>query len=121
MTFVALEKTFALCRDISPSDVDLNGIPYFFAHTQDETSLLCPQDAAPCNAERIEAPWRGFYVAGQLDFSLTGILAHITAVLAQSDIPVFAISTFDTDYIFVKADMLEAATHALRAAGHKVR
>jgi len=67
-----------------------------------------------------EDGWRGFYVEGSLDFSLVGILSRITGTLAEQKIPVFAISTFDTDYILVKEALLDPALSAMQNAGFKI-
>lgn len=67
-----------------------------------------------------EDGWRAFRAAGPLDFSLTGILAGIASVLAAAGIPIFAVSTYDTDYVLVKTERYEAALDALRAAGYDV-
>ena len=78
---------------------------------------MCRTCDAPENARR-EDGWRGFRVAGTLDFSLIGILAKITAVLAEKKIGVFVVSTFDTDYIFVKKERFDEAREALVEAGY---
>lgn len=87
--------------------------------TSDELSLVCE--------ERLIAPemkcqkgFRAFKVSGPLDFSLTGILADLSDVLAKNQISIFAISTFDTDYILVRQGDLEKAAAALKSAGHDV-
>jgi hypothetical protein len=88
--------------------------------TTEELSIVCPETLAPRDAKQ-ESGWRAFKVEGPLDFALTGILAALLDPLAKAGISIFAISTFNTDYILVKADKVEAATQALRAAGHVVR
>lgn len=88
--------------------------------TTEELSLVCREDLAPADMKQ-EAGWRAFKIEGPLDFGLTGILASVLDPLAQAKISIFAISTYHTDYILVKADKVEAATAALRAAGHGVR
>lgn len=90
------------------------------SRTPDELSLVCAFDQVPPEVKS-EGPWRAFRVQGPLDFSLTGILAALTAPLAEAGIPIFALSTFDTDYLLVKADRLEAAALALRDAGHRIQ
>ncbi|WP_376796350.1 ACT domain-containing protein [Thermogemmatispora sp.] len=84
----------------------------------DELSIVCPQrlvpEGVPC-----EAGWAAFKVVGPLDFSLTGILASLLRPLAEAHIPVFALSTYDTDYLLVREPMLEPARSALQAAGHE--
>jgi hypothetical protein len=81
--------------------------------------VVLPEAEAPA-AGRIEPGWRAFKVAGPLDFSLTGILAALSVPLATARIGLFAIATFDTDYVLVREADLEQAKAALRAAGHRV-
>ncbi len=87
--------------------------------TTDELSIVCTEGLAPKNVKQ-ETGWRTFKVEGPLAFGLTGILASVLDPLAKAGISIFALSTFNTDYILVKADKVEAATQALRAAGHGV-
>jgi hypothetical protein len=88
--------------------------------TDDELSIVCPAAEVPADV-RHEGPWRALRVAGPLDFALVGILTRLTAPLAVAGISIFAISTFDTDYLLVRARDLEAAVDTLRDAGHAVR
>lgn len=85
-----------------------------------ETSIVCRADGVPADA-CVSRGWRALVVAGPLDHALTGILASIAAPLAAADVPVFAISTFDTDYLLVPAERAGAAADALRGAGHRLR
>ena len=87
--------------------------------TADELSIVFPESAIPSGVA-CEAGWRIFKIRGPLDFALTGVLASIAEPLAQSGIAIFAISTFDTDYVMVKESAVEAALQALLAAGHRV-
>jgi hypothetical protein len=84
-----------------------------------ELSIVCAEGLAP-EGTKCEGGWRIFQVAGPLDFSLTGILAAIATPLAHAGVSIFAVSTFDTDYILVKQENLAKAVDALRAAGHSV-
>jgi len=88
--------------------------------TADEWSVVCSEEAVPENI-RSEKGWRLFRVAGTLDFSLTGVMASIAGPLGDAGVSLFAIATYDTDYVMVKDDRLDQATAALRAAGHVVR
>lgn len=80
---------------------------------------MCGEGLAP-QGTQCENGWRAFQVAGPLEFSLTGILAAIAVPLADAGVSIFAISTFDTDYVLVKEESLAKAMEALRAAGHRV-
>ena len=88
--------------------------------TTEELSIVCSEKNAPADVKQ-ETGWRAFMIKGPLDFGLTGILTSVLDPLAQAGISIFAISTYHTDYILVKADKVEAATAALHAAGHGVR
>lgn len=87
--------------------------------TETELSVVCAESSVPRNIEA-EHGWRVLRVAGPLEFDLTGILASLLSTLAESGIAVFALSTFDTDYVFVKNDAIEAAVKVLEAAGQTV-
>lgn len=88
--------------------------------TREELSVVCAADAVPPGT-RAEGGWRVLKVRGPLAFSLTGILAALAAPLARAEVSLFAVSTFDTDYLLVPQGQQEAALAALRAAGHTVR
>jgi len=87
--------------------------------TDEELSITVAHDRVPGDVVAV-GPWRALKVQGPLDFALTGILAALTAPLADAGISLFAIATYDTDYILVRAETLEAAITALTAAGHRV-
>ena len=87
--------------------------------TDDEISVVASEELAPSSG-RVEHGWRCLKVAGPLDFGLTGVLASLAAPLADAEIPIFVISTFDTDYVLVKGIDLEEAIGALKTAGHLV-
>ena len=87
--------------------------------TRDELSLVLPAELAPGGAET-EPGWAALYVKGPLEFSLTGILASLAAPLAEAGVGIFALSTYDTDYLLVKKESLEDAVAALEGAGHRV-
>jgi len=91
---------------------------YFVARTADELSVVCRADL-PIEGGRVDRGWSAIKVAGPLDFSLTGILANIARVLAEAQISIFALSTFDTDYVLVKSDTLTRAQAALTAVGYR--
>jgi hypothetical protein len=88
--------------------------------TDAETSVVSPDADVPPTV-RAERGWRAFRVEGPLDFALTGVLAGLTAPLAAAGVPVFALSTFDTDYLLVRVAAAERAAEALRSAGWPVR
>jgi uncharacterized protein len=91
--------------------------------TREEVSIVCESSRVPAEAHvdnGAECGWRCLKVEGPLEFSLTGVLASLADPLARAGIPIFAISTFDTDYLLVKAGALDAAITALDSVGHVV-
>jgi uncharacterized protein len=94
--------------------------PVWIGRTEAELSLVCAETHA-LNSERQDAGWRCLEVVGPFDLSTTiGVLSSLTAVLASAQISVFALSTFNTDYLLVKDERLSAACDALIRAGHDV-
>jgi hypothetical protein len=94
---------------------------YSVTRTESEVSVVCTEDAAPAGEHvQVEPDWRALEVAGPLDFSMVGVMAALTAPLADVDVSVFVVSTYDTDYVLVHAAAIERAIEALRAAGHTV-
>lgn len=117
-----LPEEFAICRLDPNSTVPnwaLAGSLSSVTRTEDELSIVCAQTQAPEGA-RCDREWRCMKVHGPLDFSLTGVLASLVSPLAEAGISIFAFSTFDTDYLMVKAGNLEPAIKALTDAGHEI-
>lgn len=117
-----LPERLAVCRlaPDSPWPSPPAGSSFFsVTRTDAEISVVCLEDAAPPEG-RIETDWRALEVAGPLDFAMVGVMASLTAPLADVDVSVFVVSTYDTDYVLVHAAALERAVEALRAAGHTV-
>jgi hypothetical protein len=124
---ILLPTRLAVCRlparagfpDWARVDDIPDGYLLALVRTQDELSIVCEERLAPPEV-KAERGWRAFQVQGQLDFSLTGVLVSIAGPLAQSGVSIFAISTFDTDYILVKENNLGRAISALEQAGFLV-
>ena len=119
MKLNVLKESFSVCKVASYEGVDLDAPFVFTGSTDMEKSLVCPTDRVPATTLAREDGWRAFRVEGQLDFSLVGILARISSVLAAEKIGIFAVSTFDTDYILVKAENLDRALVALARDGYE--
>lgn len=113
-----VEGTFAICKVEDYTLANLEAPFCFACKTDQERSLVCLEGDVPGNATHIDGGWRAFRVKGQLDFALTGILAGIARVMADASIGIFAVSTYDTDYILVKADRFDQAADALGRAGY---
>jgi hypothetical protein len=123
MKLSILKETFAICRLAPTSPVPAwssEGDFFSLTRTEDELSVVCRQSSVP-ESVRSERDWRAFKLEGPIDFSLTGVLSSLAEPLARARIGIFAISTFDTDYILVRAKDLEAAIEVLEKAGHKVQ
>ena len=97
-----------------------SGTLFSVSATATETSLVCGARGVPRKV-RQQGPFIAFSVEGTLEFSLTGVLAGLLAPLAEAAIPVFALSTFDTDWLLVPADRAPAAAEAWRRSGRAVR
>lgn len=120
MKLQVLPGQFTVCKVDHMAAVDLAAPWLFLGKTDNELSVVCLSENAPQQCVAREDGWRAFRVAGQMDFSLTGILAGLSAVLARAKISIFAVSTFDTDYVLVKQDKLAEGLMALEAAGYSV-
>lgn len=121
LTLSILPDSFAICRLVPSAPIPSWVTQHVFlsiTRTPDELSIVCRQSDVPdgINSER---DWCCLKVEGKLDFALTGILASLATLLANAGIPIFAISTFDTDYVLVKASDLKKAIRVLRKAGHQ--
>jgi hypothetical protein len=123
MQLSVLGGVVAVCR--LPPDEPLPGWfsdagPFASAtRTHDELSLVCSDGAVP-DGVRAERGWRAIKLHGPIPFTETGVLAGLLAPLADAGVPIFAMSTFDTDYVLIPAPRLSDAVQALRDAGHHV-
>lgn len=120
LTLRLLPGSFVVHRlhpDMAIPSAVLDSQPWFMAQTEDELSIVCHSDVF-VQSEQSEPDWACFQVVGPLDFTLVGILARISDALARERISIFAISTFDTDYILVKNSDLDRALKVLKAEGY---
>lgn len=115
-----LPHDLTVCKLKSIRDIDLSGDFFFIGRTDEEISLVCITAATPHDTIAREDGWKSFMVEGVLDFSLVGILSDISAVLSECGISIFAVSTYNTDYILVKAENFESALTALSLHGYIV-
>jgi hypothetical protein len=120
-TLHVLPETYAVCRlpASHPMPHELGGALLSITRTPYELSLVCESSLAPKDA-RIEDGWRALHLEGSIDFSDTGVFEQLLRPLAIAGIGVFALSTFDTDYILVSAARFDDAVEALQAAGYHV-
>ena len=120
LTIQIIDPTFSVCKVENYSDIDIEQPFVFVGSTDEEKSLVCPESLVPSKTIERDDGWRGFRIVGQLDFSLIGILSRISEILASNNIGIFAVSTYNTDYIFVKQENFERALDALENAGYNV-
>ncbi len=117
------EFELAVCRldEGTPVPAGIAEAPFAAViHVPGETTVICPASVVPAGA-RVERGWNALELIGPFDFSLTGILAQVILPLGEAGIPVFALSTFDTDYILIKGQHRTSAKAALAEAGHTFR
>ena len=120
MTLQLLNQTFTVCQLNSIAEADLS-VPFtFLARTDEEISLVCPVQSCPSGALNRQDGWRCLRIAGVLDFSLIGILARVADCLAKAQVPLFAVSTYNTDYILFREQHSSAALDALKSAGYDI-
>lgn len=113
-----LEGDFSFCKLQDISGVRMEEEPVFLGKTEDEISLVCRTAVVPGNCIQREDGWRLFRVVGTIDFSVTGLLSRIATILAENEISVSAISTYNTDYLMVKEEKLQQAILVLMEAGY---
>ena len=113
----ALGQEFSICKVVDYTQIDLESPFVFTGSTDEEKSLVCPTELVPQNTVERDDGWKALRIIGMLDFSLVGILARISNILAENSIGIFAVSTFNTDYIFVKRFNFDKAIKALEDAG----
>ena len=121
MELKIIPHEFSICKVSDYSQIDFDQPFVFTGSTDEEKSLVCPISFVPRNTTAREDGWRAFRIEGELDFSLIGILSKISSVLADNGIAIFAISTFNTDYILTKTENFERAINALKSAGYSIK
>jgi hypothetical protein len=109
-----------VCKVADVSAIDMNAEFYFIGKTDEELSLVCRTEDTPTETIERDDGWRGFRIQGVLDFSLIGILSKLSGILAEHKIGIFAVSTYNTDYILVKEDNFENALSILKSEGYSV-
>jgi hypothetical protein len=122
LSLTLLAETFTIHRLQPNAEIPSPALrsPFFaIARTGDELSLVVP-GSVKIKSDRSDAGWACFKVEGPLEFSLVGVLACIAGALAKASVSIFALSTFDTDYILVKREQVRAAKEALTTAGYQI-
>lgn len=115
-----LPHRLSVCKVNALRPEDLAQPLCFTACTDEELSLVCPTERVPADSLASEDGWRAFRIEGVLDFSLVGILSPIAQLLAEARVGIFAVSTYNTDYVLVKEMQLPLAVEVLSAAGYDI-
>jgi len=124
LKFKVLTERLAVCRAAAGSPTPswaLEGIFFCVARTSEELSIVCPESQVKTDTQiAVESGWIALKLEGPFPFSMTGVLSSFLQPLAEARVPIFAVSTFDTDYVLVKEHDLPRALSALRSAGHEL-
>ena len=119
MKLKVIEHEFCVCQVKSIEEIDFRDEFVFVSKTDEELSLVCAKEALPKNPLQCDEGWRAIRIEEKRDFSLIGILAKISDILAKNKIGIFVISTYNTDIILVKKEQLLEAVVALKQAGYQ--
>ena len=120
MDIESLNIDFTVCKVNDLSKVNFDSDFIFVGKTDNELSVVCPTADLPTNAACREDGWRAFRIVGTLDFSLVGVIAKISSLLSESGIPVFVVSTYNTDYVLVKKENEARTIEVLSGAGYRI-
>ena len=120
MKIKQLNCDFSICKVKDYSKTDFNSEYCFIGKTDEENSLVCITKDIPSNVIVHDDNWKAFRIEGVLDFSLIGVLSSITALLAENRIGIFAVSTYNTDYVFTKEENFNKALNVLKNAGYEI-
>ena len=121
MELQKIECDFSVCKIRSIEQADFTREYVFLQKTSDEISLVCESTCVPPNAITVEAGWKALRISGLLDFGLVGVIAKIANILADVEISIFVISTFNTDYILLKAENFFKGTQELVRHGYVIQ
>ena len=120
MELKKIDHKLTVCKVADVSEIDMSADFYFIGKTDEELSLVCRTEDTPARTTARDDGWRGFRIQGVLDFSLIGILSKLSGILADNKIGIFAVSTYNTDYILVKEENFKRALDILAAEGYTV-
>ena len=121
MEIYKIKEDFSVCKVKDYTGVRLDAAYCFTGKTDEECSLVCITEDVPADTLEREDGWKAFRIQGVLDFSLIGILSKISTLLADAKIGIFAISTYNTDYILTKKENYEKAIQVLDNNGFTIR
>ncbi|MBS6817219.1 ACT domain-containing protein [Eisenbergiella tayi] len=121
MEIKVIDQDFSICKPENLSQIKWEEDYFFIGKTDEELSLVCSTESVSDNTLSRDDGWKAFRIQGVLDFSLIGILSRITTLLADNKIGVFAISTYNTDYILTKKENFEDALRVLSDNGYIIK
>ena len=120
MKLKKLDHALTVCKVASEQCIDLSKEFYFIGKTDEEYSLVCLTEDVPVNTIARDDGWKGFRIQGVLDFSMIGVLSKLSSILAEHQIGIFVVSTFNTDYVLVKEENFGRALSVLAMAGYEI-
>ncbi len=120
MKLKKLPHNLTICKVADVSVIDLCDDICFVCKTDEELSLVCRTEKTPAETTARDDGWHGFRIDGMLDFSLIGILSNLSTILTENNIGIFAVSTYNTDYVLVKDENFDCAMDVLAAAGYEI-
>ena len=120
MEIKRIHQDFTVCQVKDYSLVNLDSEYSFIGKTDEEKALVCITSEVPENIIQRDDGWKAFCIQGVLDFSLIGILAKIATILADNGISIFAVSTYNTDYVLIKKENYQKALEVLQTTGYKI-
>ena len=120
MELKKLPYDLTVCKVASLADVPLDTEFFFLGKTDEELSLVCRTEDVPAATTERDDGWKGFRIEGVLEFSMVGILSKLSGILAENEIGLFAVSTYNTDYILVKEENFAKALEVLAAEGYTI-
>ncbi len=120
MEIKKINGDFSICKVPDLSFVHVESEYCFIGKTDEEISVVCRTEHVPQNAVEREDGWKAFRIQGVLDFSLIGVLSGISAILAEQQIGIFVLSTYNTDYILTKSENYSSAVSSLKRVGYSI-
>jgi len=121
MELQKIEYNFSVCKIDQIDHVDFTREFVFLSKTSDEISLVCETDYVPPNAIASESGWKALKISGVLNFGLIGVIAKISKILAENEVAIFVVSTYNTDYILMKIESFDKGVKALALNGYSIK
>ncbi|WP_099468734.1 ACT domain-containing protein [Konateibacter massiliensis] len=121
MELKIINQEFSICKVKDLSQIDYSDKFCFISKTDEELSLVCSTNLVPKNVIECDNGWKAFRIQGVLDFSLIGILSKISTLLAEDSIGIFAVSTYNTDYILTKEENFDKSIKILENNGYVIK